>query len=48
VFKFSLSLANLYWEIIIIIDYSNEIIQINIPEFNDSIILNYILFSGEL
>jgi hypothetical protein len=48
VFKFSHHLANLYEEIIIIIDYSDKIIQINIPKFNDSIILDHILISAEL
>jgi hypothetical protein len=37
-FNFSQLLPNLYGEIIIIIDYSNKLIQINIPEFNKKII----------
>jgi hypothetical protein len=48
VFDFSQSLTNFYFQIIIIIDYTNKILQINIPKFNDSIILDHILIFAEL
>jgi hypothetical protein len=48
VFHLSQPLANLYGEIIIIIDYSDKLIQTNIPKFNDNILFNYILFSAKL
>jgi hypothetical protein len=43
-FNFSQHLTNLDEEIIIIINYSNKLIQINIPEFNNNIVFNYISF----
>jgi hypothetical protein len=42
VFDFSQPLTNLYEEIIIIIDYTNKIIQINIPKIIQ-IIISYFL-----
>jgi hypothetical protein len=41
VFHFSQHLANLNGEIIIIIDYSDKIIDINVPNFKDSILLDH-------
>jgi hypothetical protein len=48
VFDFSQPLANLYEKIIIVIDYNNKIIQINIPKLNDSIILDHFSIFAEL
>jgi hypothetical protein len=47
VFHFSQPLTNFYLQIIIIIDYNNKIIQVNIPKFKDSILLDYFSIFAE-